>query len=59
MFLKSIYFGQNICRRYKVLPQFPFNTSETGLDYYLQKVNLRVASRVDEPDKKTFKFLQT
>ena len=33
---------------FHVLAQFPFTTSEMGLDHCHQKVNLRVASRVDE-----------
>ena len=33
---------------FPVLAQFLFNTSETELDYYHQKVNVRVTSRPDE-----------
>ena len=40
--------GQNICRLFHFLAQFVFTTSETEVDYYHQKVNLRVASRVAE-----------
>ena len=40
--------GQGICRHFHVLVQFPFTTSETDLDYYQKKVNVRVASRVAE-----------
>ena len=38
--------GQNICRLFNVLVQFPFTTSELKLDYYHQEVNVRVDSRV-------------
>ena len=34
---------QNICRLFHFLAQFSFSTSETELDYYHQKVNVRVA----------------
>ena len=40
--------SQNILRLFHVLPQFPFTASETELDYYYQKVNVRVDSRVAE-----------
>ena len=40
--------GQNICRLFHFLAQFLFTTSETKLDYYYQKMNGRVASRVAE-----------
>ena len=46
--------GQNIWRLFHFLAQFLFTTSETELDYYQQKVNVRVASRVAER-LKTFK----
>ena len=39
--------GQNICRLH-FLAQFVLITSETELNYYHQKVNVRVASRVAE-----------
>ena len=39
---------QNICRLFRVLSQFFFTTSETELDYYHQRVSVRVASRVAE-----------
>ena len=39
--------GQNICRLH-FLAQFVLITSETELNYYHQKVNVRVASRVVE-----------
>ena len=38
--------GQNICRLFHVLAQFPFMISEAELDYYHQRVNVRVAERV-------------
>ena len=34
--------GQNICRLFHVLVQFPFNISEMELVYYSQKVIVRV-----------------
>ena len=37
--------GQNIC---SFLAQFAFTTTETELEYYYQKVNVRVAVRVTE-----------
>ena len=40
--------GQNICRLSHFLAQFVFSTSETELDYYHHRVNVRVASRVAE-----------
>ena len=40
--------GQNICRLFNFLAQFVFTTSETEVDYYHQKVNVRFASRVAE-----------
>ena len=46
-----INLGQNIWRLFHVLTQFLFTASETELDYYHQKVNVRVASRVAEPPK--------
>ena len=39
---------QNICRLFHVLTQLLFSTSETELDYYHQKMKLRVASQVAE-----------
>ena len=38
----------NILRLFDVLPNFPFGTSETMRDYYLQTWYMRVASRVAE-----------
>ena len=38
------------------LAQFVFTTSETEIDYYYQKVNVRVASRVAERLKKLVNF---
>ena len=46
--LKACNLVQNICRLFYVLAQFIFTTSKTELDYYYQKVNVRVASRVVE-----------
>ena len=43
---KTHNLGQNICRLFHFLAQFVFITTETELDYYHQKVNERVASRV-------------
>ena len=40
--------GQNICGLVHFLAQLLFTISETKLDYYHQKVNVRVASRVAE-----------
>ena len=40
--------GRNIWRLFPFLAQFFFTTSETELDYYHQKVSVRVASRVAE-----------
>ena len=40
--------GQNICRLFHFLAKFFFTTNETELDYYHQKLNVRVASRVSE-----------
>ena len=39
---------QNCCRFSNFLEQLSFTTSESELDYYHQKVNLWVASRVAE-----------
>ena len=36
--------GQNICILFHILAQLPFTTSETELDYYQQKMKVRVAS---------------
>ena len=40
--------GQNVQRLFHLLAQLVFTASETDVDYYHQKVNLRVASRVVE-----------
>ena len=40
--------GQNIWRLFHILAKFVFTTSETELDYYHQKVNVRVVSQVAE-----------
>ena len=41
-------FGQNFCRLFHFSSQFIFTTSQTELDYYHQKVNVRVVPRVAE-----------
>ena len=42
--------GQNICRPFHVFAQFLLTTSESELDYYHQKMNVRVATRdVERP----------
>ena len=41
----------NIVRLFDVLPNFPFSTSETMGDYYLQAWYIQVASRVSEQGK--------
>ena len=38
----------NVLRHFGVLPIFPFTTSETMCDYYLQTWHIRVAPRVAE-----------
>ena len=40
--------GQSICRLFHALAQFLFTTNKTELDFYHQKLNVRVASRVAE-----------
>ena len=40
--------GQNICNLFNFLVQFLFTTSETELEYYHQKINVRVALQVAE-----------
>ena len=40
--------GQNICRLFHFLAQLSFTTSETELDYYNQKVSVRVVSLISE-----------
>ena len=40
--------GQNIWRLFQFLAELFFTTSETELDYYRQKVSVRVASQVAE-----------
>ena len=42
---------QNIQRLFHFLAQFVFTTNETEVDYYHQKVNVRVASRIAEQVK--------
>ena len=41
-------FGQNICRLFHVLAQFPLTVSEKELMYYHEKLNVRITSRVVE-----------
>lgn len=45
---KSLNHGKNIQSLFHILAQFPPTTSESELDYYHQKVNIRVASRFTE-----------
>ena len=45
---KSYNLGQNNCRLFHNLAQFLFTTSKTELEYYHQKVNVRVALRAAE-----------
>ena len=40
--------GQELWRLFHVLAQFLFTTSQTELDYYHQKVSLKIASRLAE-----------
>ena len=40
--------GQNTWKLFHFLAQFFFTSSETELDYYHQKVSVRVASRLAE-----------
>ena len=40
--------GQNTSRFFYFLAQFLFTTRETELDFYDQKVNVRIALRVSE-----------
>ena len=47
--------GQNIWRLFHVLAQFLFITSETELDYYDQKVIVRVAERLKTKDLRKLK----
>ena len=44
---KNCNLGQNTCRLF-FLAQFVFTTSETELDYYHRKMNVRVASQIVE-----------
>ena len=49
---KSIHnHGKNICGRFHILAQFSFIVSDTELDYYHQKINLKVTSRAAEQFK--------
>ena len=47
LFLTCNHF-HNILRLFGVLPNFPFTSSETMRDYYLQTWHTQVASRVAE-----------
>ena len=49
--------GQNVCRLFHILAQFFSTTSKTELNYYYQKVNLRVASWVADRIKAYLKKL--
>ena len=44
---KNCNLGQNTCRLF-FLAQFVFTTSETELDHYHRKMNVRVASQIVE-----------
>ena len=44
----KIFTLQSWTKHLETFLPFFFTTSETELDYYYQKVNVRVASRVDE-----------
>ena len=48
---ENCYYGKNLCRLFHILAQFPFTTSKSELDYYHQKVNVRVGLRVAEQRK--------
>ena len=43
--------GQNVFRLFHLSVQFPFTTSKSKVDYYHQKVNLVIASRVGKRPK--------
>ena len=45
---KQLQSWKNTWRLFHILTQFLFTTSETKLDYYHQKVSVRVTSRVAE-----------
>ena len=45
MVLRFNTLGQNICRLFQVLTQFPVTIIETELDYYQQKVNVHILSK--------------
>ena len=47
-FIQNYNLGQNVCRLFHILTQFPLTKGKAELDYYHQKVNIRVASRVTE-----------
>ena len=43
--------GKMFCRLFHILAEFPFTTSERGIEDYHKKVNIWVASRADEKVK--------
>ena len=43
--------AQNICTLFHILAQFPFTITESALDYYHEKVNVRVTSQITERSK--------
>ena len=43
--------GQNVFRLFHLLAQFPFTANKLKVDYYHQKVNLAIASRVGKRPK--------
>ena len=47
-FLKDDNHGKSICRLLHILAQFSFATSQKELDYYHQKMSIRVAAQVAE-----------
>ena len=48
VFLSYYNLAQNICRRFDSLAQILSTESETELNYYHEKVSVRVATRVAE-----------
>lgn len=49
--LFCLFLGQNISRLFDVLAEFPFSICETPLDYYLQRVNVRLVSKAAKWEK--------
>ena len=49
-------FGQKVCRLFHVLAQFLCTTSETEVDYYHQKVNVRASERLKKDLRKLGNF---